>query len=66
MRPSGKGSDATDFVLDSGEAWVVDYGATQKNRRLQGVRLLVRGRVCDKQAAAMIGPHFDIDTFRVF
>ncbi len=66
IRSLGKGSsDATQLVVEGGEAWIVDYGASAASRRLAGVPLVAHGRLCTKNLAAMSGQHFDIDAFRL-
>lgn len=62
VTPFGKGDDGTEIVEDDGGRWIVDYGATDQHRNLDGKRVVVRGRVCDKQLQAREGQHFDIDS----
>jgi hypothetical protein len=61
VQPFGKGTDGA--VLDTGtEQWVLSYRAEGALLDLDGVRVVARGRACDKQGEAVAGKHFDLES----
>ncbi|WAS96544.1 hypothetical protein [Nannocystis punicea] len=65
VEPFGKGADGARLVTADGERWILTYGARDVHRELAGKQVTARGRVCDKQDEAIVGPHFDATTLTV-
>ena len=65
VTPLGKGSDGAWLTTADDVRWLVSYNAADALRAVDGKRVRVRGRVCDKQKEAAGRYHFDIDDMAV-
>lgn len=57
IRAHGKGTGAGVWLETDDEEWVLSYGARGSLARLDGERVIVRGRACDPDFAALEGQH---------
>jgi hypothetical protein len=59
VAPFGKGTDGA--KLDDGhQRWVLSYRAEGALKQLDGKRVEAKGRPCNKEGQAIMGPHFDL------
>jgi hypothetical protein len=65
LRPFRKGMQGALLRVSADEHWILAYRAEGVLLELDGKRVEVTGRACEKQLQAMAGKHFDLATLEV-
>lgn len=63
VAPFGKGTNGA-YLREGETKWIVSYRAQGVLLDLDGQAVEARGRPCNKQGQAVVGPHFDLTSLR--